>query len=59
VVAFGFVEIPLVAYLLAPDRTRATLSALNDWLRTRRRSAITVLLAVVGCVLLGAGLAGL
>jgi hypothetical protein len=53
------VEIPLIAYLVAPDRTRATLSALNDWLRTRRRRAITVLLAVVGCVLLGAGLAGL
>jgi hypothetical protein len=59
VVAFGFVEIPLISYLVAPDRTRATLSALNDWLRTRRRRAVTVLLAVVGCVLLGAGLAGL
>jgi hypothetical protein len=59
VVAFGFIEIPLILYLLAPDRTRATLSMLNDWLRTRRRRAITVLLAVVGCVLLVAGLAGL
>ncbi|MFZ0831490.1 MAG: GAP family protein [Mycobacterium sp.] len=59
VVAFGFVEIPLICYLVAPDRTRATLSALNEWLRTRRRRAVTVLLAVVGCVLLGAGLAGL
>ncbi len=59
VVAFGFVEIPLVCYLVAPDRTRATLSALQDWLRTRRRRAVTVLLTVVGCVLLGAGLAGL
>ena len=29
VVAFGFVEIPLIAYLVAPDRTRATLSALQ------------------------------
>jgi hypothetical protein len=59
VVAFGFVELPLISYLVAPDRTRATLSALNDWMRTRRRRAVTVLLAVVGCVLLGAGLAGL
>ncbi len=58
-VAFGFVEIPLISYLVAPDRTRATLSALNDWLRTRRRRAVTVLLAAIGCVLLGAGLAGL
>ena len=58
-VAFGFVEIPLISYLLAPDRTRATLSALNDWLRTRRRRAVAVLLTVIGCVLLSAGLVGL
>ena len=30
VVAFGFVEIPLISYLVAPDRTLATLSALQD-----------------------------
>ncbi len=59
VVAFGFVEIPLILYLVAPDRTRATLSALQDWLRTRRRRALAILLAVVGCVLLGAGVTGL
>jgi hypothetical protein len=59
VVAFGFVEIPLVCYLVAPDRTRATLAALQDWLRSRGRRAVTVLLATVGCLLLGAGLAGL
>jgi type IV secretory pathway VirB2 component (pilin) len=59
VVAFGFVEIPLISYLVAPDRTRATLSALQDWLRTRRRSAVAILLTAVGCVLLGAGLTGL
>lgn len=59
VVAFGFVEIPLICALLAPDRTRETLAALQNWLRTRQRSAVTVLLTVVGCVLLGAGLVGL
>jgi hypothetical protein len=59
VVAFAFVEIPLISYLVAPGRTLATLSALQDWLRTRRRRAVTVLLAVVGFVLLAAGLAGL
>lgn len=58
-VAFGFVEIPLISYLVAPDRTRALLSALNEWLRTRRRRAATVLLTVIGCILLGAGLVGL
>jgi Sap, sulfolipid-1-addressing protein len=59
VVAFGFVEIPLISYVVAPHRTRAALCALQNWLRTRRRRAVTILLAVVGCVLLGAGLAGL
>jgi len=58
-VAFGFVEIPLICYLVAPERTRAGLSALQDWLRTRRRRAVIILLTVVGCVLLAAGLAGL
>ena len=57
--AFWFVEIPLILYLVAPVRIRATLSVLDDWLRARRRCVVTVLLAVVGCVLLGAGLAGL
>jgi type IV secretory pathway VirB2 component (pilin) len=59
VVAFGFVELPLLSYLIAPDRTRATLMALQEWLRRRRRRDVAVLLAVVGGVLLGAGLAGL
>jgi hypothetical protein len=58
-VAFAFVEIPLVCYLVAPDRTLATLTVLRDWVRARRRRDVAVLLAVVGCVLLGAGLAGL
>jgi Sap, sulfolipid-1-addressing protein len=59
VLAFGFVEIPLISYVVAPERTRATLSALQDWLRARRRRAVSILLAAVGCVLLAVGLAGL
>ncbi|MDV3126097.1 GAP family protein [Mycobacterium sp. 21AC1] len=59
VVAFGLVEIPLISYLVAPERTRAALSALHDWLRSRRRRHVAVLLAAVGCVLLAAGLIGL
>lgn len=59
VIAFGFVELPLVCYLVAPDRTRATLSALQDWVRRRRSRDVAILLAAVGCVLLIAGLIGL
>lgn len=59
VVAFALVEIPLLAYLVAPDRTRTTLAALNDWLRAQGRRGLAALVAVVGAVLLAVGLAGL
>lgn len=59
VVAFALVEIPLISYVVDPDSTRKALAALHDWLKSRRRREVAVLLAVVGCVLLGAGLAGL
>lgn len=57
-VAFAFVEVPLLAYLLAPRATRASVAALHDWIRCRRRLEVAALLAVVGGVLLLAGLAG-
>ncbi|MUL82604.1 MULTISPECIES: GAP family protein [unclassified Mycolicibacterium] len=59
VVAFGLVEIPLISYLMAPERTRAILSALQDWLQTHRHRKFAAVLATVGCVLLVAGFAGL
>ena len=58
VVAFALVEIPLLAYLVAPERTLAAMAALHQWIRARRRKEIAVLLAVVGTVLLTAGLLG-
>lgn len=58
VVAFALVEIPLVAYLVAPQRTHAAMTALHGWVRARRRREVAVLLAVVGVVLLTAGLLG-
>lgn len=59
VVAFAFVEIPLIAYLAAPRTTRASTVALHDWIRSRRRIEVAALLAGVGCVLLIVGIAGL
>jgi Sap, sulfolipid-1-addressing protein len=59
VVAFALVEIPLLAYLLAPKATRTLMAALNDWIRTRRRAEVAILLAVVGGVLLAVGVAGM
>lgn len=57
VVAFAFVEIPLLAYLAAPAKTRRSVAAVQGWIRSGRRRAL--LLAAVGCVLLAVGIAGL
>jgi hypothetical protein len=59
VVAFAPVEIPLVAYLIAPDRTRTAMDALHGWLRTRRRRDVAALLAGIGALLVVVGSVGL
>jgi hypothetical protein len=59
VVAFALVEIPLLAYLLAPEATVRWLAALQNWIRSRRSVEVAILLAAVGCVFLTAGIAGL
>ncbi|MGQ9351915.1 GAP family protein [Mycolicibacterium gilvum] len=58
-VAFALIEIPLLCYLVSPDRTRAALASLNSWIRARGRVGVCALMAVVGGVLLVVGLAGL
>ncbi|RFD24538.1 hypothetical protein MUBE_13700 [Mycobacterium uberis] len=59
VVAFALIEIPLAAYLLAPDTTQAWMATLNNWIQSRHRLEVATLLAGVGCVLLAVGMAGL
>src|SRR6202012_5341324 len=58
VVAFALVEIPLLAYLLAPKATATSMTALHNWIRSRRRLEVAILLAVAGCVFLAVGMAG-
>ena len=58
VVAFTLVEIPLLAYLVAPQRTLAAMTGLHQWIRARRRREVAGLLAVVGGVLVTAGVLG-
>lgn len=55
-VAFALVEIPLLAYLLAPQRTHASMVALHTWIQSRRRLEVACLLAAVGAVLLAVGM---
>jgi len=58
-VAFAFVEIPLLAYLVAPVRTQASTTSLHGWVRSRRKRDVAALLAAVGCVLLVVGVLGM
>jgi hypothetical protein len=59
VVAFTLVEIPLASYLAAPQKTRAFMAALQEWLRTRSHWEFAVLLAAGGCFLVALGLSSL
>ena len=58
-VAFALVEIPLLAYLLAPDPTAKAVARLHDWIRSRRRRDVAILLAAIGCAFLAVGASGL
>jgi Sap, sulfolipid-1-addressing protein len=58
-VAFALVEIPLLAYLFAPQATRTSMAALHNWIRSRRRVEVATLLTAVGCFLLAVGVASL
>jgi hypothetical protein len=59
VVAFTLVEIPLVSYLVAPRKTRAFMTALQEWLRTRSHWEFAILLAAGGCFLIVLGVGSL
>lgn len=47
------VSVPLVAYLVAPDRMRPRLDALQGWLTTNMSLIMGVVLLVIGAVVLG------
>ena len=59
VVAFALVEVALLAYLVAPQRTHAAMTALHHWVAARGRRGVAALLAAVGTVLLVVGLLGM
>jgi hypothetical protein len=49
-------EVPLLGYLLAPDRTRDTIDGFKAWMGRKGRPAAVVGAAVIGLVLIGRGL---
>jgi len=59
VIAFAFVEGPLACYLFAPERTRAVMDRLNQWMSDHRRWTLVIMLVVVSVILLVTGFVGL
>jgi hypothetical protein len=58
-IMFAFVEIPLLGFLFAPERTRALASKFSAWMSRRRRPLIVVLAGGGGGYLLVSGLSTL
>jgi hypothetical protein len=56
VIMLSFAEIPIVAYLIAPERTIAATNAFNAWLSRNGRRVAAGVLAAVGLYLVVRGL---
>jgi thiol:disulfide interchange protein len=51
VIMFAFIEVPIVAYLIAPERTTVAVNAFNAWLGRNGRRVAAYVLAGVGLYL--------
>jgi cytochrome c oxidase assembly factor CtaG len=51
VIMFAFIEVPIVAYLIAPERTTVAVNEFNAWLGRNGRRAAAYVLAGVGLYL--------
>jgi hypothetical protein len=56
VIMFAFAEVPIVAYLFAPERTTARVNDFNEWLRRNSTRVAVWVLVVAGLYLLVRGL---
>lgn len=54
-VAFGLVELPLLAYVFAPRATLESMTRVNRWIRARRHFEVAAVLGLLGAVLLTLG----
>jgi hypothetical protein len=59
VVMFTFVELPLVGYVLAPDRTASAVQVFNNWLRSHVRRLVGALVTGLGIWLIASGVLAL
>jgi len=56
VIQFTLVEVPLVGYMVAPERTRVAVGSFNEWFRTHLRQIGEVVAAVIGVYLIARGI---
>jgi hypothetical protein len=54
-----FIEVPLVSYLAAPQKTQAVMLVMNGWITAHRRQIIETMLAVMGIASLVQGISSL
>ena len=59
VIMFAFIELPLIGFLLAPDRTRSLTEKFNGWMTDHRRTLVTTVAAAGGTYLVISGLSDL
>jgi len=55
-IMFALIELPLLGFLAAPERTRAITGKLNDWMTRHKRILIVVIAGAGGTYLLVSGL---
>jgi Sap, sulfolipid-1-addressing protein len=58
-IMFALIELPLIGFALAPDRTRELTGKLHAWMAAHRRMLIVSLTGVIGTYLLISGLSDL
>lgn len=56
---FLLIELPIVSYLLDPDRTAARVARFSTWMSANKITVVSAVVAVVGLVLVGRGISGL
>ena len=58
-IMFALIELPLLGFVVAPERTRSLTERLNPWMADHRRTLITLVAAAAGAYLLVSGLTDL
>jgi Sap-like sulfolipid-1-addressing protein len=59
VIMFAFIELPLLGFLVAPEKTRTLAQQLNHWMTRHKRTLVGVAAGAAGTYLLVSGLSGL